>query len=600
MGLCLALLLLSPLTRVFAKDSEVESVDAGSEIPVTSLKRTDAFYDSLKARTDRYWFLRQLYPTVFSTDSVETVLRVDDPDFENWRGMIIRSIRIARLEIFPPDSTEWNVSSYSLMARMGNGTHLNAREWVIRENLFFREGDQLVPGIMRRNLIFLRKVNYLGEADILVVSPHKDADSVDVLVVTRDKFTIKPGGRFATFSNFRVSLDDSNFLGLGRRLRTGWRRDPDYPGSEWWECDYSIPNICGTFIGGELAWANLPGTNLKSAAMNRPFLYPVKRFAGGADIAETRVIAPADTTTVDRVVLGGWCGYSFHGRPGPANQYRYVALSLEQTWLCERPEVGPNLGKLWHESLLALGALAITQSDYRRLPYTQSFLQNEDTPVGFLLEFLAGHEFGEFRDREFLGLHGAWGEVLDNGGYSHLSGGVETFFGATGPEQGVLALEPLYLTPLKELGSVRGRTLCRGRVILGHKRFPGETLRLSTDPYFRGEPSLVGAHLLTVGMEKDYMMPWGFLGFHFTVFGSIDGALVTDALFHPAKDDLLLTEGIGFRLRNPRMVWNSLEFIATGNQSVGHKGSIEFALSTKVPLKPVDFEGRRPRPYLFR
>ncbi len=597
LGITLLLIFLFVSALLFAKATpKVKKV----VIPPTKLEKNEAFYDSLKAKADRNWLLKSIYPAVFSVDSIEVTIHADDKTFERWKGKTIRHINVDCLDVFPPDSTDSRKNVIILVKKAGNGVHLKTREWVIRDNLLFQEGDKLSAKILRRNIAYLRSFNYLSEVQFFIISTKKNSDSVDVLVVVRDKFSINLKGQYVSKSKFRLLIDDRNFLGLGNQIKNEIRVDSKSQKPIGWESYYSIPNIRRTFIKGELGYSDLTGYNRKSAALSRPFLFPVLHAAGGADITETYVHAPVDTTATDRIVLGGWSGYCVKGSPGPANQYIYAALALQQTWFKKRPEVGLTYGKLWHESLLILSSLAVTQSEYKRLPYMNSFLENEDIPVGFMHEYLFGQEFGEFRNRQFLGLRGARGVALENSSFLYLKGGIESFIYKTNLEQGVIVFEPLYITPVRKIGRFHTRTFIRQRIILGFKRFPGETLNLSTDPYFRGYRNLYGRNLIAMGAEKDFVAPWDVIGFSIAFFGFIDGVMVADSRTAPDNDDLLFTEGIGIRLRNPYMIWKSIEMRIAFNQSNGHKNSFGFTLVAKVPLKMTDFEGRKPEPYQFK
>jgi hypothetical protein len=176
---------------------------------------------------------------------------------------------------------------------------------------------------------------------------------------------------------------------------------------------------------------------------------------------------------------------------------------------------------------------------------------------------------------------------------------VETFIQKDQLEQGVIALEPLFITPLQYYGRYRTRTFCKGRMILGRERFTGETLHLSSDTYYRGDQDLSGSSLLALSIERDFIAPWDLIGFHFAIYGFIDGAMMSDTPFNPEMDDFRLTEGLGIRLRNPRLVWKSIQLQVAWNQGEGQFGSPKFSLSTKLPVYLLDFEGRRPKPYDF-
>ncbi|MDD2230571.1 MAG: hypothetical protein PHY48_14315, partial [Candidatus Cloacimonetes bacterium] len=543
---------------------------------------------------------KALYPMVFSADSLKAVIRDNDPSFTAYQGKVIRKIRVFNLEVFKLDPKATNKSIYNLILSLGNNVHLNTREWVVRENLFFREGDHISPSVFKRNLYYLRNLNYISDVRIMLLPVKNEPDSIDVVLILRDKFSINPGGTFSSFSKFSMQLDDRNFLGFGQQLQNTWHIDAEHKGSVGWESLYSVPNIHGTFIQGELSWQDLPGYTRKSFFLNRPFLFPALRNAGGVESSETYVRAPVDTITVDKIVIGGWYGRSFGGKPGSANQYKYAALSLQQTWFHKRPPVADSYGRLWHENLLAMASIGITQSDFRSLPHVYSFLENDAIPVGFLLEFPFGYEIGEFRNREFIGIRSSFSKVLLKDGLVYLDAGLETFINKDQLEQGVFTLEPFLVTPIQHYGNFMARTFFKARIILGKERFRGETLHLSTDPYFSGDEDLYGTSLISLSTEKDFIAPWDVLGFKIALYVFADGSLISDTPYRPKRENIITTEGFGCRLRNPRLIWKSIELQVAWNQSRGKFGSPIFSLSTKLPLKLLDFEGRRPKPYLYR
>lgn len=601
LGVILLVIILSLSGIAFSKDAQKLTTKRKKIIkPPTKQEKTNALYDSLSAKANRSWFLKNLYPIVFSADSVEATIHTDDQNFERWKGKVIRSISIKCVEVFPPDSTDSEQHTLSLLKRVGNEIHIQTREWVIKDNLLFHTGDKLSPKVLRRNIAYLRSLNYLSDIKFFIISTKQKSDSVDVLIVVQDKFSISLKGQFKSINKFNIRIDDQNFLGLGNQLKNEWRIDPQHQNSVGWISYYSIPNIRRTFIKGEMEYSDLPGYNRKYAGLNRQFLFPVLHAAGGLDIAQTNIRAPVDTNAVNRIELGGWGGYCIKGNPGPANQYAYTAMSFKQTWYQKRPNVGPTYGRLWHESLLAVGSLALTQSEYTHLPYVYSFLENEDIPIGFLYELLYGYEFGEYRNREYLGLRGTRGVAHENGSFLYLKGGIETFISKSGPEQGVLVFEPLYITTLKTIGKFHTRTFVRQRIILGNNRFRGETLSLSTDPYFRGNQNLSGNNLMAMGVENDLVAPWDVIGFNIAFFGFVDGVVVSDILYKTNVGDLLLTEGVGIRIRNTKLVWRSLELHVALNHIRNQHSTYDISLIAKVPLKMVDFEGRKPKPYEFR
>ncbi|MDZ4121930.1 MAG: hypothetical protein U1C33_05885, partial [Candidatus Cloacimonadaceae bacterium] len=388
------------------KQSQEEQND--TELLDTS---TEALYDSLKADSERYWFFRTLYPMVFSDDSSDQERQAQESDFESWQGKYIRSIEINVRSAFNYEPEASPKSFHNLVAYAGNRLHLNTRQWVVRENLFFDVGDRLNSETMVYNLRYLRKLVYLNQCNISVQSPSHAPDSVDIFIDIKDNFSIKLGGAYTSKTKMRLDIEDQNFLGLGRLLRTEWHLDTEARGSLGYKLYYKIPNLRRTFIDTELAMAELPDYSLKSMVINRQFLYPITKSAGGADILKTRFIADYDSMRVAQIKLGGWYGHAFPAGVDPANPYVYAALSLDQTWYSQRPDQYGTIQKYWHETLLAISAIGITQSANRYLPYVYTLLEDDAIPVGYLGEFLVGAESGEFRNRGFIGLRGSWGSI---------------------------------------------------------------------------------------------------------------------------------------------------------------------------------------------
>jgi hypothetical protein len=598
--LVLFVLILTALLPLSAQPSSLDIPEPGKP-NATAIRdlETEALYDSLRAESDRYWLSRNLYPLIFSEDSADSELKVPEADFQKWRGKYIRSIGISVSSAMSSDPAKSPRSLHNLLAWGGKKLHINTREWVIRENLFFEVGDRLNPETVIFNLNYLRKLIYLNQCKISVVSSKMAPDSVDVFLDIKDNFSIKLGGAYSSQSKMNLNIEDQNFLGLGRRLRTEWHLDTEARPALGFKLNYTIPNIRRSHVDTELAWAELPLYSAKSMIVNRPFLYPIIRIAGGADIAKSKFIAPYDSLWINQLKLGAWYGHAFAGKPDPANPYAYAALSLDQVWYARRPEVGPMIGRYWHESLMVTTAIAFTRSEYSYLPYVYTVLVDDAIPVGYLTEFLLGAEHSEFRNRGFIGLRGSRGLTVGDKGFLHIRSGIESYFSNSGAEQGVLFVEPLYISPLQSAGSLRGRAILRGRVILGHERFPQESVKLSTDPYFKGNRDLSGTSLFAMGIEEDVVLPWNLAGFRFSVFGFVNTALVKDASSSPSSESQLITQGLGLRVRNPYLLWNSIELHGEWNQGAGQQRSFEILLSTKVPIKMLDFEGVRPRPYLF-
>ena len=112
--------------------------------------------------------------------------------FLKYKGKIIRSVELVRLS-FQSNIYDTTLVKYDLGVRLANVFHKNSREKVIRNNLFFKEGGRLYPYLVADNERYLRDLSFIQDARIIVDFAEDNTDSVDVVVITKDIFSM--GGK---------------------------------------------------------------------------------------------------------------------------------------------------------------------------------------------------------------------------------------------------------------------------------------------------------------------------------------------------------------------------------------------------------------------
>jgi len=133
-------------------------------------------------------------------------------DFEpDPEGKLIASIRVRNLNVFRRGTTmSW-----------ANYLHITSTEQSIRQELTFRVGDRFVWTNMQQTLRLLRDPFYTSLAVIVPLRSTKPG-YVDVLVVTRDRWSLRPNSELELQSGKITSLEalpaDNNFLGRRKRL----------------------------------------------------------------------------------------------------------------------------------------------------------------------------------------------------------------------------------------------------------------------------------------------------------------------------------------------------------------------------------------------
>ena len=127
--------------------------------------------------------------TISHSDTIQSINSLSESPFLPYYGKIIRHIIINRFgfeKTFSDTTSQINYAGTKLL----NIFHQDSREWVIRDNLFIEEGTAVDAYKMADNERFLRSLEFIQDARILIKPIRGDNDSVDVVVVTKDLFSL--------------------------------------------------------------------------------------------------------------------------------------------------------------------------------------------------------------------------------------------------------------------------------------------------------------------------------------------------------------------------------------------------------------------------
>nr|MDK2850773.1 hypothetical protein [Candidatus Cloacimonadota bacterium] len=536
--------------------------------------------------------LSRMYPLLFRDES-EQNLPNSKLNYDKWNGKKIGKINIVSIDVFSPENVDSGLVKNAV--DLGNYLHPSTRKRIIKDMLFFSEGDTLVVGILEKNIQYLYDQDSFSEVSF-VLDEMENGD-VEITVMVRDKFFLQFGGKYINRDNFNVKITDRNLFGTGLSLKNSWNVDPQNQGSIDWESSFTNPNILGTFFRGDVSWKDIHGLEELYLEIHRPFLHPLYKRAGGIDFTKTNTSPPRDTTRVKKQETGLWFARSFDFWDYPRNSY--AALSLEHTLYKKRPITEPINGMPWQESIFALGSLAITKNNYGYLPRISSFLDNDYLPIGYLVELYGGYEFGEYKHRPFVGLHSAWSLFPSKDQYLFINSIVEGFVHDGAAEQAVVAIEPMYISQSKSIGQVKGRSFIRAKYVHGYNRLATESLSLNSDLLYRGNQDLQGTRLYFLSLEEDLSLPISLWGFQLTAFGFVEVAVMDDSRFDSQTRESLFSEGMGVRLRNPSLIWDFIELFVSLDH-LSSKSSVNIELNLKRAFSIEDFKGRRPQRYKFQ
>src|SRR5690349_9147549 len=191
---------------------------------------------------------RELLGAISRQPPKEGVLNLKSEEiFLPYDGKIIRKVIINHVG-FEKSITDTTNNIRNFGAKVANAVHRNSREWLIRDHLLFSEKRQLNAYTLADNERFLRDLDFIVDARIFVVPLSSTEDSVDVLVLTRDVFSI--GGRVSPrgTDKFSFRVYDVNVGGAGQRMQYNGLYDHDRNPGFGSSFFYRKSSIAGTFI----------------------------------------------------------------------------------------------------------------------------------------------------------------------------------------------------------------------------------------------------------------------------------------------------------------------------------------------------------------
>ena len=552
-------------------------------------------YDSIRSKSSRRKVSSLLYRMIFVRPVLDTTATGQAFDesvlLEPFAGKTIGEIAIERRQVFDPDGN-W-------LERTANKTHALTRERVIRRDLFFRSGEKLDPQTIIRNKQLLRSRSYISDVDINVVPDPEDTTRVNIVIATRDSWTISVDGGLYSEGRTMVGLYDANIFGTGNllRLKTNFNReDFSYGGNM---VEYEIPNVMGTFCTADFAAGRDFYNSTLSLGLRKEFLRPTDYEIGltYGDIREKRYMIEQDTSLlVKQRNLDAWGGYS-HLLPGIRSSI-YITGRYNYRRVSERPAVSPDYNPILHDQDALLAGIGLYRERFYTANMVYGFGLREYLATGYKAEVVSGYVWGEFRDAMYLGISGQAGGFHSIG---YLMGGLTlgSYIDATNGmwRQSAVDVDLRWFSNLFMLRRSRIRQFLSLNYTQGWNRLAGsdESIRFTSENGLQAlKEYAIGTNRMILNTETVLFSPYHPLGFRIAFFGFADFGLIgySPNIF---KNEFYTSLGIGVRLRNERLVFNTIQIrlgIAFGKQ--GLVESEYFRLSNSTRLEQVRYRPTRP------
>jgi len=573
-----------------------------------SLPQKDTFFLAKKKG-----LLGWLGNSIATDPPVVTVVKTVNP-YLKFAGKTIKSIEFLSIG-FDRNINDTTLLHKDLGARIAEAFHKNTKAKVIQNDLLFKEGQKVFPYLIADNERLLRSQPYLSDARILIITDPDDRGGVDIIVITKDVFSIAVStidlsrGGLQGIEKGKVIARDENFAGTGSRVEGGISYDETRKDQFGYMGEIIRRNIKGSFINWDMFYQNFNGSFSGSgdqetyiySNFEKPLASEYMHWTGALDLSYrnnlTSLYAANDTPVINNRTLfqriyqydyyniDAWYGYNIGSRNflyknAESRYHKFIALrGIDKQFLTLPDSVYTNHYE-YVSTKAVLGELSVFRQTLYKTNYIYGFGLTEDVPEGFSASFIGGwtDEVGVGRDTSiteqtherqapYYGIateithftrKGSYYDItLRGGGYSNHSF----------EDVGVL-LNVLHFTRLRRMTPT---WFNRFFVTAGFaKQINPDTLLtqpLTLQSSNFGLPKYNSGILATqirttVKFEADFYNNVKHAGFKFAPFAFADVAVLT-----PYNEDINLdpqnvyTEvGVGLRTRNENLVFGTIQF----------------------------------------
>jgi hypothetical protein len=564
-----------------------------------NVARKDSFLTKMQEKAGQNTITKELYKQIVRPSHYNITQKgsFDRSDlvYQPFKGKTIVSINIKKIDMFGvsvQDTVNKKISSYT---KFINKTHVNTRNFRIKNSLLFKVGDSFDPYLIADNEKILRSLPNIQDALFYIDINPIDTNQVDITIVTQDAYPLSIGGAMYDFNEPRLDLSNKNLMGIGHQwinkfyfnLPEGWKNN--YNGL------YRIENIGGTLINSQVEYYHVNNLEYTGFKTFRNFITPSVKYAGSfswyrynnwVDQTEGDTIPE---TLVQYRYIDSWLGRKFELpiSPGTGGFRRGINISLRHTTnqFIERPFISPDSNRMYYNfNRILLKAGYSKQQNFRsNMIYSSGNI--EDIPVGFLIEAIGGIEKNDYYKYYYLGSSLMFGTVLPLKFYVSARGDAGVYIDKNKNYLGAILLSTDMFTPLIAVKNIYLRQFIGLKYFGSHQQYLYKNFSISNNG-IRNYPdkNIKGTNLFSIHLETVYYPRMYYYGFGSTYFTYADLAFISNQTKAIFQQPLYSGIGFGFRLRNDNFVFNSVEIRLTWYPKVLNGSNWSFYASSEQTL----------------
>lgn len=558
--------------------------------PALAQKKTDTLIlDSVKL-APKYKFLNKVIRgaivsikrTPADTTQQKAMNAKADKAYKRYEGRYVRNIVVKQLR-FDQFVTDDEERIIVFGTKLLNSLHADTRDWVIRDNVFLRNGDEINAYKVADNERYLRTLPFIQDARIVIKPVPGKPDSADLIVITRDLFSITGGVDFGNPKNIKADISDVNFLGMGQRLQYDFIVDQARSPVFGFNTFYRKNNIGGSFVDATVGYSQI-GPNIADEEkeerstyfqLDKALVSPYMRTAGGLYLAHRESFQkyPRDADSqfykYSNNSVDAWAGYNIADRKllnsNKIRDRRFIALRYAQTNFDKQPEQVKNkIDADFSDMQAVLGAITFFRQDFYKTNYIYGFGTTEDVPYGYNISVISGWQRLAQLKRPYTGITASKYWVSPSGRFLRATLRTGSFYNnGKLQDAGVLLATTVFLR-LYEWRKLLVRPYFAASYARLFDHITGDDLYINNPFGLRHASStgVAGYQRINLNTETSVFLNYKLLGFRFATVVGANATLLTPNNLGINKSDVYAAVEAGLRARNENLVFGTLELRA--------------------------------------
>ena len=573
-------------------------VDEPYKLKQNPYKTSQSFYAKVQEITGHNKITSRLFDLIYIEPGATTEYDEDSESresiepFVDYEHLRIGKIHIKHVDILQGDVNDTARVATSYYAKMANHLHFKTWNTLIRNTITVKSGEEINPYSIADSERLLRRLQFIQDARIYI-QQSTDDEEANLLVVVQDRFAWGLKLNVDGLDNVETRLINRNIAGIGKYASASYIYDQRPDGSPH---GYSI-ETGGQQIKKLNATWRLNHTNIHDRSewglyLDKPFLTPGTKYGGGIDlrnVKDTMLTFDGDREFTGKYNLhyqDVWIGRSF----ALPSTYQRQNITFTTRWLRhhfdDRPFVSHDSNSFYYNRNLVLSELSISSQKFLKSNYITSFGISEDIPTGYRFSVIAGKDFNEFYQQNYVGFQIFWSTYFVNWGYLLFNQEVGTFDHET-DKRGVYRTTVNYFSPLIDLNNYRLRNFLKINLVKGIDQPLNSAINLEDRIRDIHGTEFGGNAAISLSVEQVTYTPWYFYGFRFAPFFYYNVGEVWDYREERSFSHGYQGMGAGIRVRNESLAFSTFELRMTHfitGQQLERQTLISFSSTVPITL----------------